>query len=102
MAVCTRGCCNPPRRESSATIPPPRNRRTCRSRTRASSNFPQSRSHPHNIGRPNAAKHLDEALRYILGHDSVWNTTADDIAEYYIANYYDQVSSWIAEHKAPV
>jgi allantoinase len=57
--------------------------------------------HPHNIGRPNAAKHLDEALRYILGHDGVWNTTADDIAEYYIANCYDQVSSWIAERKAP-
>ena len=56
--------------------------------------------HPHNIGRPNAAKHLDEALRYILGHDGVWNTTADDIAEYYIANYYDQVTSWIAERKA--
>jgi allantoinase len=56
--------------------------------------------HPHNIGRPNAAKHLDEALRYILGHDGVWNTTADDIAEYYLANYYDQVSSWIAERKA--
>jgi len=36
----------------------------------------------------------------ILGHDGVWNTTADDIAEYYIANYYDQVSSWIAEHKS--
>jgi hypothetical protein len=34
---------------------------------------------------PNAAKHLDEALRYILSHDGVWNTTADDIAEYYIA-----------------
>ena len=56
--------------------------------------------HPHNIGRPNAAKYLDEALRYILGHDGVWNTTADDIAEYYIANYYDQVSSWIATQKA--
>ena len=41
-----------------------------------------------------------KALRYILGHDGVWNTTADDIAEYYIANYYDQVSSWIAEHKS--
>jgi Enoyl-(Acyl carrier protein) reductase len=26
-------------------------------------------------------------LRYILGHYGVWNTTADDIAEYYIANY---------------
>ena len=27
--------------------------------------------HPHNIGRPNAAKHLDEALRHILDHDGV-------------------------------
>ena len=45
----------------------------------------------HNIGRPNAAKHLHEALRYILGHDGVWATTADDIAEYYLANYYAQV-----------
>ena len=26
--------------------------------------------------------------------------TGDDIAEYYIANCYDQVSSWIAERKA--
>jgi peptidoglycan/xylan/chitin deacetylase (PgdA/CDA1 family) len=56
--------------------------------------------HPHNIGRPNAAKYLDEALRYILGHDGVWTTTADDIAEYYIANYYDQVSAWIAARHA--
>ena len=54
----------------------------------------------HNIGRPNAAKHLDEALSYILGHDGVWATTADDIAEYYLANYYDQVKAWIAERKA--
>ena len=58
--------------------------------------------HPHNIGRPNAAKHLDEALRHILGHDGVWATTADDIAEYYLANYYDQVKSWIAERNARV
>ena len=56
--------------------------------------------HPHNIGRPNAAKHLDAALRYILGHDGVWNTTADDIAEYYLAHCYDEVSSWIAARKA--
>jgi hypothetical protein len=55
--------------------------------------------HPHNIGRPNAAKHLDEALRYILGHDGVWNTTADDIADYYLANCYDRVSSWIADRR---
>src|SRR5262249_16952299 len=25
--------------------------------------------HPHNIGPPSAARRLDEALRYILGHD---------------------------------
>ena len=56
--------------------------------------------HPHNIGRPNAAKHLDAALRYILGPDGVWNTTADDIAEYYIANYYDTVFAWIADRRA--
>ncbi len=58
--------------------------------------------HPHNIGRPNAAKHLDEVLRYILGHDGVWATTADDIAECYLANYYDEVKSWIAERKGRV
>lgn len=56
--------------------------------------------HPHNIGRPNATKYLDEALRYILGHDGVWNTTAADIAEYHMANYYDTVTSWIAAQKS--
>ncbi len=56
-------------------------------------------SAPTQYGRPNAAKHLDEALRYILGHDGVWATTANDIAEYYLANYYDQVKSWIADRK---
>lgn len=45
--------------------------------------------HPHMIGRPNTAKYLDRILKYILGHDGVWATTADDIAEHYIAHYYD-------------
>jgi hypothetical protein len=48
--------------------------------------------HPHNIGRPNAAKHLDEALNYILGHGGLW-ATADNITEYYLASYYDQMKS---------
>jgi hypothetical protein len=56
--------------------------------------------HPHNIGRPSAAKYLDRALEYILGHEGVWNTTADDIAEYYMANCYDQVTGWIAARQA--
>ena len=29
-------------------------------------------------------------LGYIMSHDGVWQTTADEIADYYIANYYDQ------------
>ena len=52
--------------------------------------------HPFFIGRPNSIQYFDEVLTYILGHDGVWNTTADDIAEYYMANYYDQVTAWIA------
>ena len=55
--------------------------------------------HPHNIGRPSAAKYLDQALRYIMSHEGVWHTTADDIAKYYIANYYDQFKAKAAELK---
>ena len=46
--------------------------------------------HPFLIGQPHRIKYLDEILKYIMSHDGVWQTTADDIAEYYIANYYDQ------------
>jgi len=87
----------PWRSSSTSSIGIGRCRRAHRWRTGGSC---ASHLHPHNIGRPNAAKHLDEALRYILGHDGVWATTADDIAEYYLANYYDQVKSWIAERNA--
>ena len=50
--------------------------------------------HPYLIGQPHRVKYLDEILSYIMSHDGVWQTTADEIAEYYIANYYDQM----AEH----
>ena len=46
--------------------------------------------HPFLIGQPHRIKFLDEVLSYIMSHDGVWQTTADEIAEYYIANYYDQ------------
>jgi allantoinase len=39
--------------------------------------------HPHRIG------YLDEALDYVLSHDGVWMTTADEIAEHYLEHYYD-------------
>jgi peptidoglycan/xylan/chitin deacetylase (PgdA/CDA1 family) len=45
--------------------------------------------HPQHIGQPHRIHYLDEILQYILSHDGVWQTTADDIAEYYLAHYYD-------------
>jgi allantoinase len=55
--------------------------------------------HPYWIGKPHRAKYLDEALGYIMSHDGVWQTTADDIAEYYLANYYDQVVAYVDQQK---
>ena len=42
------------------------------------------------IGQPHCIKYLDEILSYITSHSDTWMITADDIAEYYIKNYYDQ------------
>ena len=46
--------------------------------------------HPYLFGQPHRIKYLDEILRYIMSHEGVWVATADEIADYYIANYYDQ------------
>ena len=46
--------------------------------------------HPFLIGQPHRIKYLEQMLSYIMSHDGVWQTTADDIAEHYIANHYDQ------------
>lgn len=45
--------------------------------------------HPCWTGQPHRIKTLDRILDYIMSHDGVWQTTADDIAEYYLANCYD-------------
>ena len=37
-----------------------------------------------------------------MGHEGVWHTTADEIADYYIANYYDKVMAHIAGQKMAV
>lgn len=39
--------------------------------------------HPFVIGQAFRAKYLDRALEYIAGHDGVWLTTSDEIAEHY-------------------
>lgn len=46
--------------------------------------------HPYASGQPHRIRYLDEVLRYIMSHGGVWQTTADEIAAYYIANCYDQ------------
>ena len=46
--------------------------------------------HPHLIGQPHRVRYLEEMLSYVMSHAGVWQTTADEIAEYYIDNYYDQ------------
>ncbi|MGE3540537.1 MAG: polysaccharide deacetylase family protein [Candidatus Tectimicrobiota bacterium] len=52
--------------------------------------------HPFTIGQPHRAEYLDEILSYIMAHDGVWQTTADEIAEYYLAHYYDQAMAHAA------
>jgi allantoinase len=39
--------------------------------------------HPFVIGQAFRAKYLDEALAYIAGHEGVWLTTSDEIADHY-------------------
>lgn len=56
--------------------------------------------HPYLTGQPHRIKYLDEILRYIMAHDGVWQTTADEIAEYYIAHYYDQAVAHAAKVNA--
>jgi allantoinase len=47
--------------------------------------------HPYILGRPHRLPYLDEALRYITGHDGVWFATGEEIADWYYATAYDAV-----------
>ncbi len=47
--------------------------------------------HPYWSGQPSRGSYLDDALGYIMSHDGVWQTTADDIADYYMEHYYDEM-----------
>jgi peptidoglycan/xylan/chitin deacetylase (PgdA/CDA1 family) len=53
--------------------------------------------HAYQVGQPHRIEPFREALRYITSHsDDVWVTTAREIAEFYLANYYDQTEADIA------
>ncbi|MBI4182549.1 MAG: polysaccharide deacetylase family protein [Proteobacteria bacterium] len=49
--------------------------------------------HPYVVGQPHRARYLDRALAHILAHEGVWQATADEIAEHFLAHHYDQ---WVA------
>ena len=55
--------------------------------------------HPFLIGQPHRVKYLDEILGYIMSHEAVWQTTADEIAEHYIANHYDEVVAHSSQYR---
>ena len=57
--------------------------------------------HPFRTGQPHRIKYLDEILGYIMSHDGVWQTTADEIAENYIANYYDEAVAHARQFNEP-
>jgi allantoinase len=46
--------------------------------------------HPFATGQPHRSRHLYRVFEYILKHSGVWQTTADEIAEHYLAHCYDQ------------
>ena len=56
--------------------------------------------HPFIIGQPFRAKYLEQALRYVTGHDKVWVTTSDEIADWYYANYYEEARRQIEAARA--
>jgi hypothetical protein len=45
--------------------------------------------HPYLIGQPQAAGYFRDVFDHIRRHDGVWYTTADEIAEHFIAHSYD-------------
>lgn len=57
--------------------------------------------HPYLIGQPHRIGVLEEALRYVTGHDKVWLATGREIADWYDKHYFDQFSDWIASANNP-
>lgn len=55
--------------------------------------------HAYLIGQPHRIKAFEEVLEYITSHDGVWVTTAVEIADYFMDNYYDDAIADIARYK---
>jgi len=53
-------------------------------------------THSYQVSNAHRIKAFEEALEYITGHPDVWVATGKEIADYYLANCYDDASSDIA------
>ena len=53
--------------------------------------------HPFLLGQAHRIEYLEQALAYVLGHDGVWKTTADEIAAWYLANVFDDALASLSE-----
>ena len=53
--------------------------------------------HPGTMGHPSRIKYLDEVLGYMMSHAGVWQTTSDEMADYYMENYYDLMVNYLKE-----
>jgi peptidoglycan/xylan/chitin deacetylase (PgdA/CDA1 family) len=49
--------------------------------------------HPFIVGLPFRHPYLKRALEYIVGHDGVWATTSDEIADWYLQRYHEQATT---------
>lgn len=55
--------------------------------------------HPYLIGQPHRISAFEEVLAHIVSHDEVWVTTAREISEHYLDNYYDRALADIARYR---
>ncbi|MXY51214.1 MAG: polysaccharide deacetylase family protein [Gammaproteobacteria bacterium] len=46
--------------------------------------------HAYQVSHPHRLRAFEHALEYVVGHDGVWFATGAEIAEHYLAHYYDQ------------
>jgi allantoinase len=53
--------------------------------------------HPFLSGQPHRLEYVDEALRYVLGHEGVWQATGDEIARWYLEHAYEAALRFLRE-----
>ena len=54
-------------------------------------------THNYQVSCPHRLRAFEESLEYITGHSDVWVATGREIADYYIAHYYQDIKNDIAD-----